>query len=95
MRVPMGHGGLRQGGWCSSAAAGCRRATALVLECFKSRDDLVQAGLDAAQVLAEPELAVGAGLGDETAVGGGLPPVDLQELGVVWKSGQVRQASLN
>src|SRR5260370_38015000 len=28
----MGHGDLRQGGLCSSAAAGCRRATALPVD---------------------------------------------------------------
>ncbi len=63
-----------------------------VLECFEGGDDPFEVGLDAAQVLGEAELAVGVGLVDQAAVGGGLPPVDLQELGVVWKSGQVRQA---
>src|ERR1039457_6998378 len=119
--------------WCAAAsAAWWRRALAcardgelsarfiagtVVLEGFEGGDDLVQVGLDAAQVLGEAELPVALGLFDETAVGRGLPPVDLQELwrglevcaggrllagagrrwicrnsGVVWKSGQVRQA---
>ena len=52
---------------------------AVVFECFEGGDDPVQVGLDAAQVLGKPELAFGVGLGDETAVGRGLPPVDLQE----------------
>src|SRR5215475_3427326 len=56
-------------------------AGAIILEGLEGGDDLVQADLDAAQVLGEPLLAVGVGLGDETAVGRGLPPVDLQELG--------------
>src|SRR4051794_7502934 len=56
-------------------------AGAVVLECFKGGDDPFEVGLDAAQVLAEPELAFGVGLGDEAAVEGRLPPVDLQELG--------------
>jgi hypothetical protein len=51
------------------------------LECFEGGDDPFEVGLDAAQVLGEPELAVVVGLGDQAAVGGGLPPVDLQELG--------------
>ena len=56
-------------------------AGAVALERFQGGDDLVQAGLDAAQVLGQALLAVGVGLGDEAAVGGGLPPVDLQEHG--------------
>ena len=56
-------------------------AGAVVLECFEGGDDLFQVGLDAAQVLGESELSAGVGLGDQVAVGGGLPPVDLQELG--------------
>src|SRR5271169_4147145 len=53
----------------------------VVLECFKGGDDLVQVGLDAAQVTGETELSPALGFGDETAVGRGLPPVDLQEFG--------------
>jgi hypothetical protein len=53
----------------------------VVLECFEGGDDPFEVGLDAAQILGEPELAVGVGLGDEAAVGRGLPSVDLQELG--------------
>src|SRR5271170_3881590 len=56
-------------------------AGAVLLECFEGGDDLVQAGLDPAQVLGQALLAVGVGLGDEGAVGGGLAPVDLQEHG--------------
>src|SRR6478736_3849607 len=56
-------------------------AGSVALERFEGGDDLVQAGLDAAQVLGQALLAVGVGLGDEAAVGGGLPPVDLQEHG--------------
>ena len=56
-------------------------AGAVTVERFQGGDDLVQAGLDAAQVLGQAPLAVGVGLGDEAAVGGGLPPVDLQEHG--------------
>jgi hypothetical protein len=52
-----------------------------MLECFEGGDDLVQAGLDAAQVLGQAQLTLGVGLGDEAAVGGGLPLVDLQEHG--------------
>jgi hypothetical protein len=56
-------------------------AGTVVLEGFEGGDDPVQIGLDAAQVLGEAELSVALGLFDETAVGRGLPPVDLQELG--------------
>src|SRR5215472_7126454 len=56
-------------------------AGTLLAECCEGGDDLVQAGLDAAQALGMTELAVGVGLGDETPVGLGLPPVDLQEHG--------------
>src|SRR5712671_4048387 len=56
-------------------------AGAVVLEGFKGGDDPFQVGLDAAQVLGKPELPSGVGLGDQAAVGRGLPPVDLQELG--------------
>src|SRR5215472_9564629 len=56
-------------------------AGTLLAECREGGDDLVQAGLDAAQALGMTELAVGVGLGDETPVGLGLPPVDLQEHG--------------
>src|SRR6266851_1174300 len=56
-------------------------AGAVLAECFEGGDDRVQAGLDAAQVLGEPELALGVGLGDEMLVGRRLAPVDLQEHG--------------
>jgi hypothetical protein len=56
-------------------------AGTVVLEGFEGGDDPVQVGLDAAQVLGEAELSLALGLFDETAVGRGLPPVDLQELG--------------
>jgi hypothetical protein len=56
-------------------------AVPVVLECFEGGDDLLQVGLDPAQVLGKPGLAVGVGLRDQVAVGRGLPPVDLQELG--------------
>src|SRR6266568_6924215 len=68
--------------WARNAELSARVIAGTVFaECFQGRDDLAEAGLDAAQVLAEPELALGVGLGDQTAVGCGLPPVDLQELG--------------
>jgi len=56
-------------------------AGTVVLEGFEGGDDPVQAGLDAAQVPGEAELSLALGLSDEMAVGCGLPPVDLQELG--------------
>ena len=56
-------------------------AGTVVLEGFEGGDDPVQVGLDAAQVLGKTELSPALGLPDETAVAGGLPPVDLQELG--------------
>jgi hypothetical protein len=56
-------------------------AGTVVLEGFEGGDDPVQVGLDAAQVPGEAELSLALGLFDETAVGRGLPPVDLQELG--------------
>src|SRR5205809_341613 len=83
--------------WCAAAsAAWWRRALAwardgelsarfiagtVVLDGFEGGDDLVQVGLDPAQVLGEAELSLAFGLFDQAAVGGGLPPVDLQELG--------------
>src|ERR1022692_3552003 len=68
--------------WVRNAELSARViAGAVVLECFEGGDDLFQVGLDAAQVLGESELSAGVGLGDQVAVGGGLPPVDLQELG--------------
>src|SRR6516225_9228204 len=83
--------------WCAAGSAAWRRraldwarkaelsarviAVAVVLEGLEGGDDPVQAGLDAAQVLGQALLAVGVGLGDQAAVGGGLPPVDLQEYG--------------
>src|SRR5215472_13941139 len=75
--------------WCRRALAWVRKAElsarfivgTVFAECFQGRDDPVQAGLDAAQVLGEPELAFGVGLSDEMPAGCGLPPVDLQEHG--------------
>src|SRR5262249_19467594 len=83
--------------WCAAdSAAWWRRALAwarkeelsarliagpVVAERFEGGDDRLQAVLNAAQVLGKALLALGAGLGDETAVGGGLPPVDWQEHG--------------
>src|SRR5215813_10047394 len=83
--------------WCAAdSAAWWRRALAwarkeelsarliagpVVAERFEGGDDRLQAVLNAAQVLGKALLAVGVGLGDEAAVGGGLPPVDLQEHG--------------
>src|SRR6266571_4587458 len=68
--------------WARNAELSARVIAGTVFaECFKGRDDPAQACLDAAQVLAEPELALGVGLGDETAVGCGLQPVNLQERG--------------
>src|SRR5437667_6046432 len=75
--------------WWRRALASARKeelsaraiAVALTLERFQGGDDPVQVGLDAAQVLGEAQLAFAVSLGDESAVGGGLPPVDLQEYG--------------
>jgi len=68
--------------WARNAELSARViAVAVVLEGFEGGDDPVQAVLDAAQVLGQALLAVGVGLGDQAAVGGGLPPVDLQEHG--------------
>src|SRR6516164_6858912 len=68
--------------WARNAELSARLiAGSVVAERFEGGDDPVQAVLDAAQVLGEALLAVGVGLGDEMAVGGGLPPVDLQEHG--------------
>src|SRR5258708_38748199 len=79
--------------WCAAdSAAWWRRALAwarneelstviagvLIVECFEGGDDLVQAGLDAAQVLGMTELAFGVCLGDEALAGRGLPPVELE-----------------
>src|SRR5215470_4978893 len=62
--------------WVRNAELSARAMAGTVLvECFEGGDDLVRAGLDAAQVLGEPELAVGVGLGDEILVGLGLPPL--------------------
>lgn len=67
--------------WARNAELSARViALTVVLECFEAGDDPFEVGLDAAQVLGEPELAVGVGLGDQAAVGWGLPSVDLQEL---------------
>ena len=43
-------------------------------EVLEGGDDLVQAGLDLAEVAGETEVAVGVGGGDELGVGRGLPP---------------------
>src|SRR5215472_14747461 len=68
--------------WARNAELSARAiAGAVILDRLEGGDDLVQAVLDAAQVLGQALLAVGVGLGDEAAVGGGLPPVDLQEHG--------------
>src|SRR5215472_13503019 len=68
--------------WARKAELSARVIAGTVLvECFEGGDDRLQAGLDAAQVLGEAELAVGVGLGDETPVGRGLAPVNRQEHG--------------
>jgi hypothetical protein len=68
--------------WTRNAELSARVIAGTVgLECFEGGDDPFEVGLHAAQVAGEPELAVGVGLGDQPAVGRGLPPVDLQELG--------------
>src|SRR5437660_2757309 len=71
------------GRWPARGTGSCQLGSsrgAVTPEGLEGGDDPVQAGLDAAQILGEPLLAVGVGLGDETAVGCGLPPVDLQAL---------------
>src|SRR5215831_17574638 len=68
--------------WARNAELSARLiAGSVVAERFEGGDDRLQAALDAVQVLGEALLAVGVGLGDETPVGGCLPPVDLQEHG--------------
>ena len=67
-------------------------AGAVALERFQGGDDLVQAGLDAAQVLGQALLAVGVGLGDEVRLVAACRRWICRNTGVVWKSGQVRQA---
>ena len=67
-------------------------AGAVTLERFERGDDAVQVVLHLAQVSGQAGLAVRVGAGDEPQVDRGLAAVGVEESGVVWKSGQVRQA---
>jgi hypothetical protein len=50
-------------------------------EGFEGGDDLVQVRLDLAEVAGDPAVPVGVCIGDQAQAGGGLPAVDVQELG--------------
>lgn len=57
--------------------------SAALLDGFEGRDDGLKTRLGLAKVVAQAEVTVRIGTGNQATVGGGLLAVDVEELGVV------------